>query len=171
MSATPHHQRFSPERVEFPQWEDRTADCAERRRRLLEQRRRLVEQRRRVRELQAVSRYFLAAARHGLAHARQLSALARTHADGSKRALGQRHLRPPTPRPRRPASPLRALDELTSREREVAGLIGEALSNREIAERLTIAQRTAEAHVEQILRKLGCSSRTQVALLLHRGAN
>ncbi len=46
-------------------------------------------------------------------------------------------------------------------------LIGEALSNKQIAERLTIAQRTAEAHVEHILRKLGCTSRTQVAVLVH----
>jgi non-specific serine/threonine protein kinase len=52
---------------------------------------------------------------------------------------------------------------LTKRELEVAGLIAEGLSNKEIAAKLVIAQRTAEAHVEHILTKLGFSSRTQVA--------
>jgi len=52
---------------------------------------------------------------------------------------------------------------LTRREHEIAGLIGEGLSNREIAARLVISQRTAETHVEHILSKLGFSSRAQVA--------
>ena len=52
---------------------------------------------------------------------------------------------------------------LTRREREVAALIGEGLSNREIAARLVVAQRTAEGHVENILSKLGFTSRAQVA--------
>ena len=52
---------------------------------------------------------------------------------------------------------------LTRREREVAALIADGLSNREIAARLVVAQRTAEGHVENILAKLGFSSRAQVA--------
>jgi DNA-binding CsgD family transcriptional regulator len=52
---------------------------------------------------------------------------------------------------------------LTRREREVAALIAQGLSNREIAGRLVVAQRTAEGHVENILSKLGFTSRTQVA--------
>ncbi|WP_225929007.1 ATP-binding protein [Rhodococcus opacus] len=55
---------------------------------------------------------------------------------------------------------------LTARESEVAELIAEGLSNREIAERLVIAQRTAEGHVERILTKLGLRSRAQVAAQL-----
>jgi predicted ATPase/DNA-binding NarL/FixJ family response regulator len=52
---------------------------------------------------------------------------------------------------------------LTPRERQVARLIAEGLSNRQIAARLVIARRTAESHVENILVKLGFTSRTQVA--------
>jgi predicted ATPase/DNA-binding CsgD family transcriptional regulator len=52
---------------------------------------------------------------------------------------------------------------LTPRELEIAGLLAEGLTNREIAERLVIAKRTVDAHVEHILTKLGFSSRTQVA--------
>ena len=64
-----------------------------------------------------------------------------------------------------PPAPRSAADDsgLTRREREVAGLIAEGLSNREIAARLVVAQRTAEGHVENILSKLGFTSRAQVA--------
>ena len=60
-------------------------------------------------------------------------------------------------------SSTRSEGELTAREREVAALIAEGLSNREIAARLVVAQRTAEGHVENILSKLGFTSRAQVA--------
>src|SRR5215472_14392564 len=52
---------------------------------------------------------------------------------------------------------------LTPREREVADLVAAGLSNRQIAERLVISERTAEAHVEHIRAKLECRSRAQVA--------
>lgn len=52
---------------------------------------------------------------------------------------------------------------LSPREREVAKLVAEGLSNREIGERLFIAERTAEGHLEQIRNKLGFHSRSQVA--------
>lgn len=52
---------------------------------------------------------------------------------------------------------------LTPRERQVAELLAAGLSNRAIAERLVISPRTAEAHVEHILAKLGLTSRNQVA--------
>jgi non-specific serine/threonine protein kinase len=45
----------------------------------------------------------------------------------------------------------------------VAVLIAEGLSNKQIAARLVTSRRTAESHVENILRKLGFTSRTQVA--------
>jgi predicted ATPase/DNA-binding CsgD family transcriptional regulator len=61
----------------------------------------------------------------------------------------------PRRRPRTPGG-------LTRRELEIAGLLAEGLSNKEIAARLVISQRTAETHVEHILSKLGLTSRAQV---------
>jgi predicted ATPase/DNA-binding NarL/FixJ family response regulator len=52
---------------------------------------------------------------------------------------------------------------LTRRERQIAELVAGGLSNRQIAARLVISQRTAETHVEHILVKLGFSSRSQIA--------
>src|SRR5262249_49356144 len=52
---------------------------------------------------------------------------------------------------------------LTAREFEVARLIAEGLSNAEIAERLDIAPKTASAHVEHILAKLGVTRRAEIA--------
>ncbi len=53
--------------------------------------------------------------------------------------------------------------QLTPREKEVAALVAGGLTNREIAARLVISERTAEGHVEQIRNKLGFGSRSQVA--------
>lgn len=53
--------------------------------------------------------------------------------------------------------------KLSRREREVAALIAEGSSNADIASRLGVAERTAEAHVEHIRDKLGFTSRTQIA--------
>jgi len=52
---------------------------------------------------------------------------------------------------------------LTRRELEIAELVAEGLTNKEIAARLTIAQRTAEGHVERVLTKFGFTSRAQIA--------
>jgi non-specific serine/threonine protein kinase len=52
---------------------------------------------------------------------------------------------------------------LTKREREVARLVTAGRSNQDIATKLVISRRTAEAHVENILTKLGFTSRTQIA--------
>jgi DNA-binding CsgD family transcriptional regulator len=53
---------------------------------------------------------------------------------------------------------------LTSREREVARLVSQGKSNREIAEALVLSERTVENHVGNILTKLGFDSRAQIAV-------
>ncbi|WP_227983265.1 ATP-binding protein [Nocardia spumae] len=53
--------------------------------------------------------------------------------------------------------------DLTKRERQVADLVAQGLTNKAIATRLVISPRTAEGHVEHILAKLGFSSRAQIA--------
>jgi DNA-binding NarL/FixJ family response regulator len=52
---------------------------------------------------------------------------------------------------------------LTRRERQVAELVAEGLTNEAIAVRLVISQRTAQGHVERVLAKLGFTSRAQIA--------
>ena len=65
----------------------------------------------------------------------------------------------------------RSLDELatqfglTRREREVAALIVSGSSNKDIAVRLVITRGTVANHVERVLTKLGCTSRSQVMLM------
>jgi non-specific serine/threonine protein kinase len=67
----------------------------------------------------------------------------------------------PGPGPSRPT-----VRSLTTRERQIAALVAEGLSNREIAERLVISSRTVDAHVQHILAKLGFGSRVQIATWL-----
>jgi non-specific serine/threonine protein kinase len=55
------------------------------------------------------------------------------------------------------------LPPLTSREQQVAALVTQGLTNRQIAERLVISPRTADNHVQHIFDRLGMSSRAQVA--------
>jgi DNA-binding NarL/FixJ family response regulator len=57
---------------------------------------------------------------------------------------------------------------LSRREREVASLVANGISNREIAERLYLSERTVDNHVHHILAKLGFDSRIQVATWLAR---
>ncbi len=59
------------------------------------------------------------------------------------------------------ADPTRAL---TRREREVADLVSQGLTNRQLAERLVIAERTAQNHVQHVLTKLGLANRSQLAV-------
>ena len=65
----------------------------------------------------------------------------------------------------------RLVGELTSREHEVLALLGEGLSNADIAARLVISPKTAEHHVGRILRKLGLKSRGEAtAYAVREGA-
>jgi DNA-binding CsgD family transcriptional regulator len=57
----------------------------------------------------------------------------------------------------------RAADPLSPRESEVVELIAQALTNRQIATRLVLSERTVETHVRSVLAKLGLRSRTEIA--------
>lgn len=71
--------------------------------------------------------------------------------DAARRAFG-------LPRLRRSAA-----TGLTPRQLEVAALVAQGLTNRDIAERLTVTERSAESHIERIRLRLGFRSRAQVA--------
>jgi non-specific serine/threonine protein kinase len=60
--------------------------------------------------------------------------------------------------------PAQCSDELTQRQREVAALIAQGRSNRQIGQELVITERTVAAHVEHILDRLGFASRTQIGV-------
>ncbi len=57
---------------------------------------------------------------------------------------------------------------MTARERETVELIGEGLSNKEIAARLNIATHTVKSHVRNVMEKLGLHTRLQIAAFSHR---
>jgi predicted ATPase/DNA-binding CsgD family transcriptional regulator len=61
---------------------------------------------------------------------------------------------------------LACVPQLSRRETEVAKLVANGLTNRQIAERLFLSERTAEYHVEQIRNKLGFHSRAEIATWL-----
>ncbi len=66
------------------------------------------------------------------------------------------------------AVPDRTHDSITERELEVLGLIARGMSNREIAQSLTISEKTVKAHVGNILSKLHLKDRTQAAIYAHQ---
>lgn len=70
-----------------------------------------------------------------------------------------------TPALRIPAVPVR----LTGRQREVAELVGVGLSNREIADRLSTSLRTVEGHLYRACKRVGASSRTELAAIMRAG--
>jgi DNA-binding CsgD family transcriptional regulator len=67
-----------------------------------------------------------------------------------------------TPALRRASEPV----PLTDREREIVMMIGEGLSNRAIAERLTVSARTVESHIYRAMSKTGTTSRDELAALI-----
>ena len=66
-------------------------------------------------------------------------------------------------RPCSRGSTTRQTTALSPREAEVAALVAEGLTNRQIAQRLVISERTAQNHVQHILTKLGFTTRSQIA--------
>lgn len=118
---------------------------------------------------QVGARPFLAHGHLGLARA--LTATGE-HAQAAEHARTAAELarRPELPGPLRTAEALlaalvpseRAVDPLSNREREVLALVARALTNREIAARLVLSERTVESHVRRILAKTGLTTRTEL---------
>jgi DNA-binding NarL/FixJ family response regulator len=69
----------------------------------------------------------------------------------------------------RAKEPIRAagLEELTDREREIVALVGEGLSNQEIADRLFVSPATAKTHVSRAMGKLGARDRAQLVVIAY----
>jgi len=84
---------------------------------------------------------------------------------GAKALVDEATTRRSTTENGRPAEPWHPL---TAREFEVARLVADGLTNREIAGRLVLAPKTVSAHVEHILTKLGASRRTEIAAWVAR---
>ena len=99
--------------------------------------------------------------RHGLARDRERASAMLDAAERGAAELGMEPLR------RRAAAARAALkagpSPLTERELEVAALIAEGLTNKEVATRLRLSVRTAENHVLNVMNKLGLDNRAQVA--------
>ncbi len=70
--------------------------------------------------------------------------------------------------PRGTPAPHPQLGELTDREREVVGLVGQGLSNQEIAERLVVSPATARTHVSRSMIKLGARDRAQLVVFAYQ---
>jgi DNA-binding NarL/FixJ family response regulator len=68
---------------------------------------------------------------------------------------------------RQPAKMPQRMDALTEREREVMALVGNGLSNDEIADRLVVSPATAKTHVSRAMVKLGARDRAQLVVLAY----
>jgi DNA-binding CsgD family transcriptional regulator len=95
-----------------------------------------------------------------------LTALRLLHAPAPSRSAMSSSSAPALPDASPESSPDTALRVLTRREHEVAGLLASGLTNRQIAARMVIAERTVDTHVQRILAKLHCATRVQVAVLV-----
>ena len=67
----------------------------------------------------------------------------------------------------KPPQPAAVLSELTDRERQVLALVGEGLSNAEIAGRLYVSPATAKTHVSRAMVKLGARDRAQLVVIAY----
>jgi DNA-binding NarL/FixJ family response regulator len=111
------------------------------------------------------------AASEALAAARRLGSAWLTEEVESLAARARLQLGEKAPAPAAAASNGDEADDpfgLTPRERDVLALVAAGATNREIGERLHMAEKTASVHVSRILAKLNVRSRTEAAAVAHR---
>jgi predicted ATPase/class 3 adenylate cyclase/DNA-binding CsgD family transcriptional regulator len=84
-------------------------------------------------------------------------------------ALSEEPATPPPPAPQRPSIDTKSSVVLTPREKEVAALVAQGLTNRRVASELSISEHTAATHVAKILKKLNLHSRSQLTDWVRRG--
>jgi non-specific serine/threonine protein kinase len=115
----------------------------------------------------AMGEPYLAAARSRLSEAEWEVAFAEGQAmsfeEAVEYALSAEELSPAGPRTPEQLSTGERQPSLTRREKEVAALVAQRLTNRQISKELVVSERTVENHVANILKKLGLRSREQVA--------
>jgi DNA-binding NarL/FixJ family response regulator len=87
-------------------------------------------------------------------------------ADQELRRLGSR-----VHRGQRRAGAAGGFASLTARKREIAALIADRLTNREIAQRLFLSEKTIETHLRNVFHKLGVTSRVEVARITERATS
>lgn len=121
-----------------------------------------------VREYAALREPYLAATRSQLSEEAWETAFAEGRAMGFEETVeyalsDKKRPSPLVPMPEEPSAAQPPV-VLTRREREVASLVAQGLTNRQIASELVIGERTVETHVRNLLKKLGLSSRDQVSV-------
>jgi DNA-binding NarL/FixJ family response regulator len=60
-------------------------------------------------------------------------------------------------------------NELSAAERQLAALVGQGFTNREIAQRVHLSAKTIEAYLHRVFRKTRCSSRLELAVAVNNG--
>jgi DNA-binding NarL/FixJ family response regulator len=93
---------------------------------------------------------------------RELAAILRQVAGGDRYVSSRLAFAALNRRPEREVDPL---EELTDREREILDLVAQGLSNAEIGDRLTLAEKTVKHYMTAVLGKLGARSRVEAALI------
>jgi DNA-binding CsgD family transcriptional regulator len=113
----------------------------------------------------ALEEPYLSAARARLDEESWVAAFAEGKAmaleEAVKYALSEKSSTLESAAPEQPSASIRA-DTLTRREQELAALVAQGLTNRQIASELSISEHTAATHVGRILKKLGLRSRAQI---------
>lgn len=87
---------------------------------------------------------------------------------GATRLLIGRFVRRTAPPGREPHEVPRAVDDLTTREREAIALVAEGLSNDEIADRWVVSTATVRTHVSRAMTKLAARDRAQLVVFAYR---